>query len=401
MTTLYSLLRNLFPFKGYKFSVLENEEIVRIGLNSSRKTGKCPKCKKRSKVVETEYERIIRDVDLAQRKCYLRFKEKKVRCSCGYRGMEELDFVSKSRRVTKRMEAFVVTLCKETTIKTTSDITKLDWKTVKEIDKEYIKALLPDIIKLQIRKLAIDEIAIMKGHKYFTIVRDYDTGIAIKIIMGRAYDEVKESLLELGLEKLQDIKYVSMDMWDPYIKAVKELCPNSKIIFDKFHVVKKVNEAVDKIRKQEFANATWEERKMMKHKRFIVLKREKNLSKNEKEDLTTIIKNNDMLFKAYLLKEQILSIFDDKKSTFEQIKTRLHSWFENILSNDMEAFIPVMNTIQHYLYGILNYFRYGMTNAISEGFNTKINVIKRRAFGFSDMEYFMLKIYQSSIQRVA
>ena len=102
-----------------------------------------------------------------------------------------------------------------------------------------------------------------------------------------------------------------------------------------------------------------------------------------------------------LLKEQILSIFDDKTSTFEKICDRIKCWFENILSNNLEEFKEVIKTMQRYMYGILNYFRYGMTNAIAEGFNTKINVIKRRAFGYRDLEYFMLKIYQSSLRRLA
>lgn len=401
MTTLFCLLRNLFPFKGYKYCVLEAGEVVRIGLICRRKTSLCPECKKRCKEIEAEYERTVRDLDLVQRRCYLVFKEKKIRCSCGYRGVEELDFVTKSRRVTKRMETFIVTLCEETTVKTVAEITGLDWKTIKKIDKDYIRTLLHEISTLNIRRIAIDEIAIMKGHKYFTIIRDYDTGVVIKILLGRCYEDVKNALLELGAERLMKIEYASLDMWDPYIKAITEVCPNVKLVFDKFHVVKKVNEALDKVRKSVFAEADEEERKMMKHKRFIILKKENNLEKKEKEELQEIMKNNNTLYKAYLLKEQILSIFDDKKSTFEQIQKRLQGWFENVLSNDMNTFVPVVNTMQHYFYGILNYFRYRMTNAIAEGFNTKINIIKRRAFGFSDLEYFMLKIYQSSLKRFA
>ena len=85
-------------------------------------------------------------------------------------------------------------------------------------------------------------------------------------------------------------------------------------------------------------------------------------------------------------------IIDDKTSTFDQIKERFDAWFSNILSNQLEEFYTVVNTIRNYFYGILNYFRYGMTNAIAEGFNTKINIIKRRAYGFQDLEYFMLKM---------
>lgn len=299
------------------------------------------------------------------------------------------------------METYVVSLAEKMSLKEVAEIVRLDWKAVKNIDREYIRSLLPNISTLEIKRIAIDEIAIMKGHKYFTIIRDYDTGIAIKIVFGRTYEETAKALASLGQERLAKILYASLDMWDPYIRAIKEQCPNVELIFDKFHVVKKVNEALDSVRKKEFANAEPDERINMKHKRFVILKRGENLNQKQKEELNMLMQSNEKLYKAYLLKEQALSIFDDKTSTFDQITERFDAWFSNILSNEMEEFYAVVDTIRHYFYGILNYFRYDMTNAIAEGFNTKINIIKRRAYGFRDLEYFMLKIYQSSLRRLA
>ena len=401
MATLTLFLKSLFPFKGYKSYVLKFEKYILIGLTSRRKSGRCPLCGKRCSNVETEYPRTVRDLDMAEHKCFLEFSQKKIRCKCGYRGMEKIDFVNKSMRVTTRLADKISIDCEEATLKEVARRYCLDWKTVKKIDKQYIKARLPKIEELNIKRLAIDEIAIMKGHKYFTLIRDYDSGATIKIILGRTYDEVSKALASLGIEKLTKIAFVSLDMWDPYIKAIKEHCPNAELVFDKFHVVKKVNEALDNVRKKEFAKASDEERINMKHKRWIILKKESNLNKEEKESLDQIMNNNDRLFKAYLLKEQIISIFSEEKQSFDKIQERITKWFENILSNDMDEFQGVMNTMQNYLYGILNYFRYGMTNAIAEGFNTKVNVIKRRAYGFRDIEYFALKIFQSTARRLA
>ena len=401
MATLSCVLRNLFPYRGYKFSVLELGDCVPIGLDSRRKCGICPLCNKRCRDVEAEYERTVRDLDLGQRECFLRFRQKKIRCNCGYRGLERLDFVTKSRRVTKRMETYVVSLCESMSLKEAANVVRLDWKTVKQIDREYIRSLLPEVSKLNITRIAIDEIAVMKGHKYVTIIRDYDSGVAISIVRGRGYEEVNSALQSLGKDKLALIQFASLDMWDPYIKAIKEQCPNVRLVFDKFHVVKKVNDALDTIRKKVFANAEPDERKNMKHKRFVILSREKKLDTVQREELYTLMESNEILYKAYLLKEQILSIFDDTTSTLEQIKERLDLWFSNVLSNEMESFYGVVDTMRSYLYGILNYFKYHMTNAIAEGFNTKINIIRRRAYGFRDVEYFMLKIYQSSLRRLA
>lgn len=401
MATLTSFLKSLFPFKGYKLSVLENGDSILIQLKSRRKCGICPCCGKRCKYIETKYERTLRDLDLADHKCFLKFLQKKIRCKCDYRGLEKLDFVNKNMRVTNRLAEKVAHDCEEATIKEIARKYDLDWKTVKKIDKEHIKSLLPKIEQLKIRRIAIDEIAIMKGHKYFTLIRDYDTGVTIKIIFGRGYEEVLNGLASLGKEKLVNIYFASMDMWDPYIKVIKELCPNVKLVFDKFHVVKKINEALDNVRKTEFINASSEERINMKHKRWIILKKESNLEKEEKETLNQLMNNNEKLYKAYLLKEQIISIFADVESSFDKIQPRIEQWFENILNNEMNEFYGIMQTMQNYFYGIINYFKYGMTNAIAEGFNTKINIIKRRAFGFRDIEYFALKIFQSTARRLA
>jgi len=401
METLNSLLKTLFPFKGYKPSVLKNEGEILVQLKSRRKCGICPSCGKRCRDVETVYSRAVRDLDLCQQECFLVIPEKKIRCRCGYRGVEKLDFVSKSRRVTQRMETYVVSLAEKMSLTDVAQTTRLDWKTAKEIDRDYIKTLLPDISQIKLRRIAIDEVAIMKGHKYCSIIRDYDTGVVIKICFSRTYKEVKNALFSLGKERLEQIQFASLDMWDPYIKAITELCPQAKLVFDKFHIVKKVNEALDHVRKKEFSKADARERKMMKHKRFIILKRGENLEKKEREGLKKIMKQNRKLYKSYLLKEQILSIFSDTKSTFEQIQKRLNLWFENVYNNRMKEFYGVVSTMKNYLYGILNYFRYGMTNAIAEGFNTKINIIKRRAYGFKDLEYFLLKIFQSSLRRFA
>jgi transposase len=150
---------------------------------------------------------------------------------------------------------------------------------------------------------------------------------------------------------------------------------------------------LDNVRKQEFAKADAETRKNFKKKRFIILKRNKKLDDKKRETLDELMKENDTLYRAYLLKEQALDIFDerDEKTALK----RLERWFKNVENAGLPQFETVVNTIRSYFYGIVNYFKHRLTNAASEAFNTKINVIKRRAYGFHDIEYFKLKILQS------
>ena len=178
-------------------------------------------------------------------------------------------------------------------------------------------------------------------------------------------------------------------MWDPYISSIKEHT-SADIVFDKFHVAQKINEALDAIRKQEFKNADPEERKRMKKKRFLILTRKKNLPAEKHPELDQLMQQNQTLYQAYLLKEQGLAVFDEKDS-----EPALDTWIDNIQKSGLAPFQEVIKTIQHYRYGIDNYFIHRETNGQSEGFNNKINVLKRRAYGYRDLEYFKLKIIQT------
>jgi len=279
------------------------------------------------------------------------------------------------------------------TISDTSIITGLDWKTVKDIDKYYIKKRLVGLDALTPRRLGIDEIAYEKGHKYLTIVRDLDLNRVIWIGVDRKKETLDSFFMLIGEKKQRLITVVVLDMWDPYIASIKEHCPAADIVFDKFHIIKKINEAVDTVRKEEFAKAAKEERIQMKRKRFIILKRGKNLTEDQQEKLQEIMENNELLYKAYLLKEQISDIFDEE--SFDSAMKRLQKWIQNVNESEISSFKKVLKTLRQYAYGVHNYFNYHITNAGSEGFNTKINIIRRKAYGFWDLEYFKLKIFQS------
>jgi transposase len=164
---------------------------------------------------------------------------------------------------------------------------------------------------------------------------------------------------------------------------------HAAIVFDLFHVARKITETVDKVRRQEFANADVATRKKYKKKRFLILKRGKRLDDESRESLTTLMTENERLYQAYLLKEQALDIFDERDEA--TALNRLDKWFENVKEAGISQFDAVVTTIKSYLYGIVNYFKYRLINAASEAFNNKIHIIKRRAYGFYDLDYFKLK----------
>jgi len=367
------------------------ENSVIIQMKKKGKTGICPVCnKKRRKVIETRI-RKIRDENIAKEKCFIVIKTYRIICKGCFRGMEKLDFILPGERFTERFANYICELCEKMTLKDVARMAMIDWRTAKRIDKKKLKEIFKDLRNIKPIRIGVDEIAHEKGHKYLTIVRDLDAGV-IWVGEKRKKETLDQFFKELGKRKSKNITVAVMDMWDPFIKSVKENT-NAEIVFDKFHIAKKINEAVDKIRKEEFAKADKEERKMMKHKRFLILYRNKNLNKEQEKDLNELMELNKKLYEAYLLKEQVLSIFDRRQKNVAL--ERLQIWKENIKKSGIEEFRKLLKTFEHYLYGVENYFKHHVTNGASEGYNNKINIIKRRSYGFKDIEYFKLKILQS------
>jgi len=248
-----------------------------------------------------------------------------------------------------------------------------------------IKAIHPTMI-------GVDEIAYKKGHDYLTIVRDIAARRVIWIGFKRKTETLDAFFKELGPEKSAKIEVCCMDMWDPYIGSVKKNT-EADIVFDKFHALKKVHESIDKVRKRVFSTADDSIKKEMKHKRFLILSRRKNLdTEQDLESLDQLLGLNKPLYTAYILKEEIADIFDDNDEQRQVV--RLEQWFTNVVDSGIEELQPAVSMMKNYLYGIHNYFKRKLTNAGSEGFNNKINVIKRAAYGFRDIDYFKLKIFQ-------
>ncbi|CAJ36557.1 ISL3-like element ISArch13 family transposase [Methanocella arvoryzae] len=387
----YSLVfKSQFNFKGFKIAgISHDDERLLVELERSGRPSLCPRCGRRVKRVEDEYVRVVRDLDLGCLRCYVQFPQYKIFCRCGHRGHEKLEFVREYSRCTKRLEKHVSVLCKHMSIKEAAQVVGLDWKTVKSIDKNTMRESLVPLDSSNPRVIGVDEIAYEKGHKYLTVVRDVEKGCVLWTGIGRKEVTLDLFFAILGYEKSMNVKAVVMDMWDPYIASVRKNT-RAEIVFDKFHIAKKAGECIDSIRRREFRGAGKAERKHWKDKRFLILSREKNLPSEKRETLQELLELNQPLYKAYLLKEQLLDILDARYQNHAML--RLQTWKENVESSGLEEFQALVRTLDRYMYGVTALFKHHITNAGSEGFNTKINIIKRRSYGLQDLEYFMLKI---------
>lgn len=154
-----------------------------------------------------------------------------------------------------RLANYIVELCKIMSLKEVAEHLDLDWKTVKEIHKRHLLEKFSEEDIGKPRFLAVDEISLKKRHRYLTLVVNWETGRVLWIGEGRRYETLKEFFGSLTDKQKESIEAIAMDMWDPYIKAVKECCPEAAIVFDQFHVVQAFNKVIDKVRNDEYRKA--------------------------------------------------------------------------------------------------------------------------------------------------
>src|SRR3989344_9510317 len=167
-------LMELYNFEGFSFREICKEISVIIHMKKKGKTGICPACnKKRRKVIEIR-QRKVRDVNFGNEKCYITFDSYRIKCKCGYRSMEKLNFVLPNEMITERFAEHIFHLCEKMSLVDVAETTMVDWRTAKRIDKKKLKERFKDLRNIKPIRIGVDEIAHEKGHKYLTIVRDLD-----------------------------------------------------------------------------------------------------------------------------------------------------------------------------------------------------------------------------------
>ena len=284
-----------------------------------------------------------------------------------------------------RLSNCIVDLLVYMTVRDVSEFFKISWGTVKNIDKEHLQKHYSKPVLKDVEYIAIDEFAYQKGHKYQTVVYDLGAGRAEESL-----DKFWKRLRHSGAK----IKAVAMDMWLPYFNAVVSNIPDACIVFDRFHISRLMNQTLDQIRRALYHDEYFlNKRPVIKGIRWLLLKNEKNLNqeKHEHELLARALEINKPLAQAYYLKEELgqLWLLDSK----QQAERFLISWITRAHATTIQELRKFAKTLQAHRSGILNWFDYPISTGPLEGFNNKIKVLKRKAYGYRDMDYFALKIY--------
>ena len=312
---------------------------------------------------------------------------------CGKVKREQLDFLADNPLYTKRFAYFVGRRCRQASISDVAKELKLNWHTVKALEMQYMKAQLERAGTPGPLAIGIDEIAIRKGHTYRIVVSDL---LRRRPIWFGGKDRSEASMAKfygwLGKKKSSRIRLAVMDMWKPFRTATQAHAPKAAILFDKFHIMRHLGEALDMVRKSEYARLAGRDRRYIKGQKYTLLSHRENLTLEGRRALKTLLAANKRLNTAYLLKESFGQLWDYEREAWA--RRFFENWRSSLKWQRLKTYEKFAEMIERHWDGIAAYCR--PENKVSlgfvEGLNNKIRVIQRRAYGLRNEDYFRLKV---------
>jgi transposase len=376
---------------------LENIGIV-FRIESKNKKAICPHCGLESDKLHQNHRHLVKDLPISGQPVYLQVNRRQFKCNnCRKPFSEELDFVASKRTYTKRLAENILEQLKEGDILNVSrrnDVTEEEiQRMIEDIAEEITE---PDLSKL--KRLGIDEIALVKGQKnYCAVLVNLDTGKLIAILEKRTQEELKKTLTGWGKEVLEQIEEVSIELWLSYKNLVKELMPSAEVVADRFHVMKQINQELDEQRRAEKRAVEAQKNKkqkaekeakleVLKRSKYSLLKNEENLTEPQKLKLEAIKENLPNLKKMHELKEEFRKIYETSENPTEGMLS-ISEW----LAKSSSVFTKSCQTIRNWFGEIISYFERRTTNGVVEGINNKLKLIKRRGYGFRNFRNFWVR----------
>jgi transposase len=307
---------------------------------------------------------------------------------------ERLDWLAANPHYTKRFALYVGKQCRSTSVKEVAHDLWLDWDAVKEMDKLYMREQLARAGEPRPAVIGIDELSIRKGHVYRIIVSDLERE---RPIWFGGVDRSEASMAMfydfLGAPRSTGVRLAVMDMWKPFRNATAAHAPQAAILYDKFHVLRQLNEAMDKVRKAEYQRLTNRaDRKYIKGQKYVLLSHRENLSPEKRQRLQTLLAANKRLNTAYVLKEQFGQLWGYRREPWA--RKFFEQWRASLRWQRLKPFETFAQLIDRHWDGITAYCEPENKVALGfvEGLNNKIRVIQRRCYGLRDEDYLHLKI---------
>jgi transposase len=389
-----SLLYHAFGLRGYRYlrTYFSGGEVFFV-IEAKSGLLRCAACGSGEVIKRGRTMRCFRAVPIGQKPTSLLLPVQRLGCrQCGVVRQSHLGFADPFRSYTRSFERYALELSRRMTIKDVAVQLHVGWDVIKDIQMRDLQHRFARPRLHDLGSIALDEIAVAKGHRYLTLVVDLATRVVVFVGDGKGADALGPFWPRLRRSRAA-VQAVAIDMSAAYILAVTCHLANAVLIYDHFHIVKLFNEKLSSLRRQLHHQAsTDKDKKVLKGTRWLLLKNPEHLDhrKNEKQRLEEALKLNKPLATAYYLKEDLRQLWSQpNKRTAERF---LDGWMERAQASEIDILERFAQTLHTHRHGILAYYDHPISTGPLEGINNKIKTLKRQAYGFRDLEFFKLKI---------
>src|SRR5918995_292303 len=388
-----SLLYHAFGARGYRYvrtTYTEGQTIFTIRQEPGN--CRCSACGATDLISRGHVQRRFRSLPIGSRATSLVLPIPRVECrACGLVRQVDVAFADPRRTYTQAFQRYVRELSRRMTIRDVAAHLNVGWDLVKDIQKRDLWRRFAKPKLKRLRRIAIDEIAVAKGHRYMTLVMDLGSGAVVFVGDGKGADALKPFWKRLRPSGAR-IEAVAMDMSAAYRGAVSAHLKEAVIVFDHFHVIKLFNDRLSDLRRSLYHRAEADQKKVLKGARWLLLKNPENLDadKDEKQRLEEALALNKPLATAYYLKEDLRRFWEQPGKRFAT--AFLDGWIPRAEAAGVKILKQMAKTLAAHRTGLLAYYHAMLTSGPMEGTNNKIKTMKRMAYGFRDPEFFKLKI---------
>lgn len=390
-----SLLYHAFGIRGYDYVKTDYREGgVVFTIQRRPHTNRCPLCGSRRVASRGCQERTFRAVPIGGKPVSVVLPIPRVECSaCQVIRQAPLDFADPRRSYTRAFERYALELSRMMTIQDVARHLQVSWDVIKDIQKRDLQRRYRNPKLNKLKQIAIDEIAVGRGHRYLTVVLNLETGAVVFVGEGKGADALEPFWKRLKAARAR-VEAVATDMSPAYIQAVRDNLGDAVHVFDHFHVVKLFNEKLSDFRRELYREATEKmDKEVLKGTRWLLLKNPENLDpkKKERERLEEALRMNQPLATVYYMKEDLRQIWlQPDKETARRV---LEDWIRRAEASCVKVLQRFAGTLAMHRTGILAYYDCRISTGPLEGTNNKIKTMQRQAYGYRDKEFFRLKIY--------
>lgn len=353
----------------------------------------CPECGTPLPIYDHAPERVWRHLDTCQFKTFLHARIPRVECPAHGVKQVRVNWAEEKSRFTALFERLAIMVLKETNIEGAGRILRISWDEAWHILERAVRRgqerKKPGIVK----KMGVDEKSLGKGHNYLTLIYDLQRSTVEHIEDDRKKESLDGYFRKMTPAQRAKIKAIATDIWDPYLASIREHVPGyeEKLVFDRYHLMTHMVQAVDMVRKQEHRDLRGEGNEILSGTKYLWLYSRENLPVKKRKVFSALRRKRLRTARAWAIKEDLRRFWSYQTETWA--RKHFSGWYGWAIRSQLKPVKAVARMFRKYLPNIMTYLRHRKTNAVSEGVNSMIQTIKKMACGFRNREHFKPAIF--------